>query len=662
MNGIFCRFLWFISLPLMVSPALAQVDINSQTVKAWADDFFAQSLAEKSMSGAIMSVVKDGEVIFSQGYGYADYVAKTPVDPGKTRFMIGSTTKTFTATAFAQLMEQGLIDSLDDPANKYLKRDRLPKVDGKDITLRQLITHTAGYGNITFHLSNDKELDYPLSAEEVVRRRPPIVRKPGGRFVYSNYSTTLIGIIVEDITGQPLDDYIQENIFDPLGMSNSELNISTSPSENQAKSYVFYPNGEAEAVQYFNIHPFFSAVGAITTTAEDMAKYMIAQLDEGRGETSPLKISPEIFQLLHGRMASNHPDTQGFGMIFMTDTWGTVKGYGHGGDYPGFHSIMWMLPDQNVGIFFSLMAEYPSPPIMEGIMGSERLTSDPDHPVGVPIQNVGTFAEFLTHFLGPDIPAQDSGRLDIGDLVGSYHHEYRAYNSMEKILDMLNGPEGVTTVEAAGDNEIIINGKGPYVQVGKGVFWNDDLESSRYGSFGQSALWAFSWDGDEKRYFMTPRFAIDPFVKVSTFDNPRFYDKLLVIGLLFSLTGLFAFVWKRSTQAGEQYAKRMAIILPIVIIAIPFSLVVGYGEGESLVSHLLLGDKSHYIVASILSNILFLMTLALIYFTYHAWKGPFWGDGVRAVMTRIHMSLIAMAAFLATTTFWFYNFVGFNIP
>jgi CubicO group peptidase (beta-lactamase class C family) len=68
-------------------------------------------------------------------------------------------------------------------------------VDGKDITLRQLITHTAGFGNITFHISTDEDLEYPLSAEEIRSRRPPIVRKPGGRFVNSNYSTTMIGVI-----------------------------------------------------------------------------------------------------------------------------------------------------------------------------------------------------------------------------------------------------------------------------------------------------------------------------------------------------------------------------------------------------------------------------------------------------------------------------------
>ena len=662
MCKIFYKCLGFLLLPLLLTPAMAQVEINRENVKEWADDFFGQSLSEKRLSGAVISVVKDGDIIFSQGYGYKDYMAKTPIDPNKTRFMIGSTTKTFTATAFAQLMERGLISSLDDPANKYLKRDTLPKVDGKDITLRQLITHTAGFGNITFHLSMDEEVPYPLSAEEIQRRRPPIVRKPGGRFVYSNYSTTMIGVIIEDITGQPLDEYMKENIFDPLGMNDSELNISTQPSENQAVPYAFFPNGDAQAVRYFNIHPFFSAVGAITSTANDMAKYMTAQMEEGRGASNPLKISPELFHLMHARMVSNHPDSQGFGMIFMNDTWGKTQGYGHGGDYPGFHSIMWMMPQSKTAIFFSLMAEHPNAPVMEGIFGSERLTKKPDQRVEPPLTNVGSMAEFLRYFFGDDIPLRNDERLDVDELVGQYRHEYRAYGTMEEILDMLNGPEGVATVEKAGENEILINGKGPYRQVGKGVFWNGELESYRSGQFGDSALMAFSWDADEQRYFATPRFAIDPFVQLGTFDNPRFYDQLLLIGLFIAFTGFLTFAWKKSQKASEKYAKLIAVILPIIIISVPLSLMVGYGDGESVASHLLLGNSSHYIVGALLSNILFLMTLAQVYFAYSAWKESYWGEGVRATLSRIHLRLIAIAACLATITYWFYNFVGFNIP
>ncbi len=655
---VFCLFV----LLLMVVPVFAQVKINSETVQEWSDDFFTQSLEEKRLSGAVITVVKDNKIIFSNGYGYADYAAKTLIDPDATVFMIGSITKTFTATAFAQLLDRGLIDSLDDPANKYLKRDTLPNVDGKEITLKQLITHTAGFGNITFHLSNDGDVEYPLSAKEITSRRPPIVRHPGGRPVYSNYSTTMIGVIMEDITGQSLDKYFKDNIFTPLGMTNSELNMSSHPSKNQAVPYGFYPNGTAGVIPYYNIHPFFSAVGAVTSTGEDMAKYMMAQLEEGSGTGSPLKISPETFNLLHGRLVGNHSETQGFGMVFMVDDWAGERTYGHGGDYPGFHSIMWMLPERNTAIFISLLAEGPDSSFIEGMFGSERMTPNTDSPVEAPLTNVGSIAEFLIHFIGPDYAAKDNERLDVDDLVGSYRHEYRAYGTMEEILDMFSGYEAVATVEKLGENEILINGELSYTQVAKGVFWNSELESYRSGQFGDSALMVFSRDSDEERYFVTPRFTVDPFVQVGTFDNPQFYNQLLIIGLLLSLSGLLALAWKSSTRLSEKYAKRIAVFLPFLIISIPLSLLIGYPEGESVSTHLLLGNSSHYIVAAVLSNLLLVLTLVQIFFTYKAWRTRFWGKGLRAFLSRIHISLVAFGGILAVMAYIFYNFIGINLP
>ncbi len=656
------RFISVLVLIIVTYPALAQVDINSDTVKAWADDLFSQSLEEKRLSGAIITVVRDSEVIFSRGYGYADYAAKTVINPDKTRFMIGSITKTFTATAVAQLMDRGLIDSLDDPANKYLKRDTLPQVDGKDITLKELITHTAGFGNITFHLSNDKEIAYPLSAEDVAARRPPLVRKPGGRPVYSNYSTAMIGVIIEDITGQTLKDYFLENIFTPLGMINTELNMSIHPSENQAAPYVFYPNGDAEAQVYYNIHPFFSSIGAITSTAEDMAKYMTAQMEEGRGGVSPLKISPAIFKQLHGRLAGVTPEAQGYGMIFMTDDWAGVRGYGHGGDYPGFHSIMWILPEMNAAVFFSLMAEYPSPPFIEGIVGSDRMKVNTENPVEEPLTNVGTLAEFLIHFVGPDSPLRTEERLDTDALVGNYRHEYRAYGTMEEVLDLFNGYEGVTTVEKLGEDKILINGEWPYTQVAKGVFWNSNLESSKSSQFTSSALMVFTWDPDEGKYYLTPRFTVDPFLQVGMFENPRFYTNLLIIGLILALTGLLAFAWRKSSNKVEIYTRIMAVFLPFLILAVPLVLLIGYPEGESVSTHLLLGNSSRYIAAAILSNILLMMTVVLLVLSILSWRRRFWGSGIRAVLSRFHLNLITVGGILATAVYLFINFVGWHLP
>jgi CubicO group peptidase (beta-lactamase class C family) len=149
---------WLLIAACLSGPVLAQAtaELTPAAVEAWADDLFGKAQQGKRFSGAVVSFVQDGEIAFSKGYGYADYVAGTPVDPATTTFRVGSITKTFTATAIAQLIDQGLIGSLDDAANQYLKRLRLPAPGGKEITLKQLITHTAGFENRVFNIATDK--------------------------------------------------------------------------------------------------------------------------------------------------------------------------------------------------------------------------------------------------------------------------------------------------------------------------------------------------------------------------------------------------------------------------------------------------------------------------------------------------------------------------
>ncbi|MEX1147515.1 MAG: serine hydrolase domain-containing protein, partial [Sphingomonadales bacterium] len=505
-------WLWFVAaVPFLLNAGqMAAADENRQifdgeTVSGWADPLFSRALAERRYSGAVVTVVQGGRTVFARGYGHADLKSGEPVDPAHTRFRIGSATKTFTATAIAQLLDRGLIASLDDPANLYLKRDQLPAVDGRAITLRDLITHRGGFASRSFGIGTDRDFDLPLTAREVAAQRPPVVRPAGERAVYSNYTTALLGIIVEDVTGQRIDDYFEAHIFAPLGMDGAKLNVTSRPPERLAQPYAYFPNGEPVAVPHWAIHPFFAPVGAINATAHDMAQFMITQLDGAQGRDTALGIRPETFGLLHGRMAGNHPAVQGFGMIFMTMDWAGHPTFGHGGNWPGFHSIMWHMPEDDAAVFISLMAEAPQPGLVETLFGSARMQPDPDRPVGAPLTNVGVLIDFLSHFYGPDTPPAtlpdraDVADIAVADLVGHYRHEYRGYGTVEEILDFLNGPMAMISVTRAPDSAdaILINGAGPYEQVGPGVFWNGAMEAGVSSQFLTSPLWAFGrFDGD----------------------------------------------------------------------------------------------------------------------------------------------------------------------
>ena len=187
--------------------SIAPEDIlNPTQVEQWADETFGKILEEHRVSGLAIAVTQGGEVILNKGYGYADWVTRTPVDPDTSQFRIGSLSKTFLSTAVAQLLERGQIDSLDDPANKYLKRIQLESPSGKDITVWDLLTHQGGLGGAPVFIpeTDDERPVPPLPADFVAANTPDVVREPGTISIYCNPCSATLGFLVEDITGQIL--------------------------------------------------------------------------------------------------------------------------------------------------------------------------------------------------------------------------------------------------------------------------------------------------------------------------------------------------------------------------------------------------------------------------------------------------------------------------
>ena len=236
-----------------------------------------------------------------------------------------------------------------------------------------MLTHSAGFENRVFNIATDKSADLPLSPADIDSFRAELVNSPGQYSSYNNYGIALLALIVEDVTSQLIADYFDEHIFRPLGMSKSVLNMSPNPTAELSVPYGFLPDGEPLIIKHRSVNQFHAAAGGINSTGEDMGRYMLAQLDEGKSADSIL--SHDTFVRMHTQIRSNHPLSSGFGMIFFTWDWNGVRLVLHGGDWPGTHSGMVLLPDSNTGLFFSLLADYPEVPILESILGSERLQS-----------------------------------------------------------------------------------------------------------------------------------------------------------------------------------------------------------------------------------------------------------------------------------------------
>src|SRR5215468_8267612 len=201
------------------SAAPAAVALTATDVESWLDGYLPYALKTGDIAGAVVVVVKDGEILTERGYGYSDVAARKPVDPKLTLFRPGSVSKLFTWTAVMQLVEQGKIN-LDADVNQYLDF-KIPPRDGQPITMRNLMQHTAGFeeqakGTIT----ESSSPSYEVLLKAWV---PARVFAPGTTPAYSNYGASLAGYIVQRVSGEPFDAYIEKHIFAPLEMKYSSF-------------------------------------------------------------------------------------------------------------------------------------------------------------------------------------------------------------------------------------------------------------------------------------------------------------------------------------------------------------------------------------------------------------------------------------------------------
>ena len=192
---------------------------DAREVETFFDELIPKQLREEHLAGATVAVVKDGRIVFAEGYGYSDRERQVPVVADETLFYPGSAGKLFTWTAVMQLVEEGELD-LDADVNTYLDF-KIPETYREPITMADLMTHTAGFEEqFAAQLAEDEQDVLPLR-EFLIRYMPERVYPPGEYSAYSNYGTALAGYVVERVSGEPYERYVTNNILKPLGMEHS---------------------------------------------------------------------------------------------------------------------------------------------------------------------------------------------------------------------------------------------------------------------------------------------------------------------------------------------------------------------------------------------------------------------------------------------------------
>jgi len=304
--------------------------------------------------GLAVGVVRNGSLEFFYGHGVADIASNTPVTEN-TVFRIGSITKTFTAIAVMQLWEQGLVD-LDAPANGYLRGYSLTaaRAGFRPATMRHLLTHTAGVRAVR----RPSDLLRPAlgwgapvgrpapSLAEYYRGGLRVDIEPGTKWAYSNHGFATLGQIVEDVSGIPLDRYLRERVFGPLGMESSDLVRSERVRPRLATGYTLRSGGlKAAADREMAI----AGAGSVYSTTSDMARYAAALLGGGANEHGSV-LRPETLARMFEPHYQPDPRIPGMGLAFFRDEIGGHRTVGHDGIWKGFLSDMVLAPDEGIGV------------------------------------------------------------------------------------------------------------------------------------------------------------------------------------------------------------------------------------------------------------------------------------------------------------------------
>ncbi len=343
------------------SPVQEAAAIDRHDLEAFLDQEMNARLSTGRLAGAVVTVVHRGEVVLAKGYGPADIASGRPMDPALTGIRPGSVSKLVTWTAVMKLAAEGRLQ-LDADANRYLRGFQIPDDGLGPITLRHLMTHTSGLDGVPFRTLvklSSSELR-PL-ADSVRESLPPRVRAPGAVAAYSNYGTALAGLIVQEVVGEPFEVYVEREILQPLGMTRSTF-IEPLPAEFEArlaKSYFFGQRGLKEA-PFEYVHNF-SPAGSMTTTADDMARFMIAHLEGGR--IGGRQVLPEAaLKEMHWRAFGHDPRLPGNALGFYEMTASSRTLLTHKGRTTFVMSQLALLPEERFGVFVSFNAAEGSPP------------------------------------------------------------------------------------------------------------------------------------------------------------------------------------------------------------------------------------------------------------------------------------------------------------
>ncbi len=606
----------------IIAPAAlckAAVLTEGEKLEVFLDGILASQFAEHNIPGAILAVVKDGEIIFSRGYGFSDVQARIPMDPERSLFRPGSVSKLFTWTALMQLWEQGKVD-LDSDINNYLNFT-IPQGPGRKqepITVRHLMTHTPGFedrGEGLFVLGEENM----LGLDEYLRKYLPERVFPAGEILaYSNYGSALAGYIVEQVSGQSFSEYVEENIFTPLGMENSTFRqpLPEHLTSDMTRAYKYqggeYHEGEFE---FISAYP----AGAMSTTALDLARFMIAHLQQGSYGGVEI-LQPETVRKMHSQQFTHHPEIPGMTLGFIEVCKNGEQILAHTGATFLFYSGMYLLPEHDLGLFVSY----------SGGTGSEQEK---------------LFHAFMGSFFPEeyvDLPEPDrEARERALAYQGEYHPSRSNFTSFEKVLGIFQrvtvdvNEEGYLVLKQAGQAMQFAEDK-PGVYVPRHQTWMIDNIAFIDDGDGETML----FPGGPMSFSQVPWYGAS-----SLLGGVMIIGMVIILGtFLFWTVSFFRKLVRREYKRDHweaRVARLIVVTFALLLLFFVFGLAGIFGSIDPAygVPEIMFGE-----VPPIMDLLMFLplflaiLGLAMMVFSVLSWWKRYW-----TLRGRLHYSLITLS-------------------
>ncbi len=603
---------------------------DANEFESWVDSFLAEQIDDSQMPSLGLVVIKDGSIFFQKGYGQANDEDNLTVSPEQTLFRAASVSKLVTATAIMQLVQQGKLN-LDADFNTYLTRFQLENNYSAPITARHLLTHTSGIEDRLFGNTVPGADRLVSLGDYFTAHVPRRIRPPGEQIAYSNTGMALAGHLVEAVSGLSFEEYVERNIFQPLGMIRSSfrqpypahLAPNVIPSGADSGALLLYPSG------------------SMISTVADMGRFIAAHLNGGRfGEARIL--SEETVRETHRQHFTGHARMPGIAYGFFENYTNGRRVLFHTG-LSGHQSLLCLLPEENVGFYMVLSARQ-----------------------GGAYQDLRR--KFMQAFLDRYFPAAQAYSLPTpppdftqraARLTGLYRPNLFPRTTIETLANM--GAD--TRVSANGDGTLTVRlplGAKSFriVEVEPMLFRSED---GFYFAFGEDA------SGSINRMHMSGSI-VDPigFDRLKWYESGTLHAVLAVMGfflfLSFCFVSLAGFILRffRKARHSEpsisrpaRLAWRMAFLASVCVILSPVLALVWYFVGDPELRPYKI-ESALYVSLSVL-QLAALLGLTLPIFAFNSWKQDYW-----SMARRIYFSIVAFAGLLMIPFFYYWNLLGFR--